>query len=120
MVWDKVISQEQSQDLIFSNVGEALKKWTALVFGECGQGKSTTLNQIVEIVKEKYFPGKEFACNFESKQSFKSVTSCVQRGTLGNLTMIDTPGINDPDQRRSDKNIHIEIIKSLSISLYDS
>ena len=33
--------------------------------------------------------------------------------------MIDSPGLNDPDQRRSDKNIHIEIIKSLSISLYD-
>ena len=35
------------------------------------------------------------------------------------MTLIDTPGLNDPDQRRSDKNIHIEIIKSLSISLYD-
>ena len=70
---------------------------TALVFGECGQGKSTTLNKIVEIAKEKYFPGMEFACNFESKQSFKSVTSCVERGTVGNFIMIDSPGLNDPD-----------------------
>ena len=36
------------------------------------------------------------------------------------MTLIDTPGLNDPDARRSDKNIHIEIIKNLSIKLYDS
>ena len=119
-VWDKAITSDQSPDLLISEIDEALNRWTALVFGECGQGKSTTLNKIVEIAKEKYFPGKEFSCNFESKQSFKSVTSCVQLGTLGNITLIDTPGLNDPDQRRSDKNIHIEIIKNLSISLYDS
>ena len=29
---------------------QELNKWTAMVFGECGQGKSTTLNAIVEIV----------------------------------------------------------------------
>ena len=35
------------------------------------------------------------------------------------MILIDTPGLNDPDQRRSDKNIHIEIIKNLSTQLYD-
>ena len=48
------------------------------------------------------------------------MTSCVQLGTVGNMILIDTPGLNDPDQRRSDKNIHIEIIKNLSLQLYDS
>ena len=47
------------------------------------------------------------------------MTSCVKPGTVGHVTLIDTPGLNDPDQRRSDKNIHIEIIKNLSIPLTD-
>ena len=40
--------------------------------------------------------------------------------TVGGMTLIDTPGLNDPDARRSDKNIYIEMIKNLSIPLYDS
>ena len=51
--------------------------------------------------------------------SFKSVTSCVMMATCGGMTLIDTPGLNDPDARRSDKNIHIEMIKNLSLQLYD-
>ena len=35
------------------------------------------------------------------------------------MTLIDTPGLNDPDTKRPDKNIHIEIIKNLSLQLYD-
>ena len=97
-----------------------MKSWTAMVFGECGQGKSTILNQIIAIVEAKYYPNQKFDCNFESKESFKSVTSCVKLGTVGDITLIDTPGLNDPNQRRSDKNIYIEIIKSLSIELRDS
>ena len=38
-----------------SNEGE-VKKSTAMVFGECGQGKSTTLNNIVDLIATKY-PG---------------------------------------------------------------
>ena len=86
-----------------------------MVFGECGQGKSTTLNEIVEIYARDYFQSQYHGCNFKSSQSFKSVTSCVQLGTVGNMTVIDSPGLNDPDARRSDKNIHIEMIKNLSV-----
>ena len=53
-------------------------------------------------------------------QSFKSVTSCVQLGSVGSVTLIDTPGLNDPDARKSDKNIFIEMIKNLRMHLYDS
>ena len=52
-------------------------------------------------------------------ESFKSVTSCINVGSLGDMTLIDTPGLNDPDARRSDKNIFIEMIKNLRIQLYD-
>ena len=40
-------------------------------------------------------------------------------GSIGNITMIDTPGLNDPETGRSDKNINIEIIKKLSDQLND-
>ena len=90
-----------------------------MVFGECGQGKSTTLNEIVEILSNKYYKGQDHGCVFKSMESFKSVTSCVKLGSIGPASLIDTPGINDPDAKRTDKNIFIEIIKNLSIQLYD-
>ena len=76
-----------------------------MVFGECGQGKSTTLNELVQIAVEKYVPGQEHGCHFKSNASFKSVTSCVSIGSLANMTFIDTPGLNDPDAARTDKKI---------------
>ena len=96
-----------------------MNKWTAVVFGEVGQGKSTTLNSLVTIVEEKYFNGQDHDCKFESRKSLKSVTSCVKMGSIGNMTLIDTPGLNDPETGRSDKNINIEIIKNLSNQLKD-
>ena len=86
-----------------------------MVFGECGQGKSTTLNEIIDIASENFYKGYDRGSKFRSMASFKSVTSCVGMGTVGNMTLIDTPGLNDPDARRSDKNIYIEIIKNLSV-----
>ena len=91
---------------------------TAMVYGECGQGKSTTLNKTVELLAQDY-PEQAKACNFKSKQSFKSVTSCAQQGTVGHVTLIDTPGLNDPNALRSDKNIYIEMIKNLRTKLND-
>ena len=90
-----------------------------MVFGETGQGKSTTLNSLVQIVEEKLSIGKNHTCKFESKRSLSSVTSCVKIGSTGNMTLIDTPGLNDPETGRSDKNINIEIIKNLSDRLKD-
>ena len=50
-------------------------------------------------------------------QSLKSVTSCLQTGAIGCVKLIDTPGLNDPDAKRSDKNIRIEKMKNLKIML---
>ena len=100
---------------LLADSNQELNKWTAMVFGECGQGKSTTLNAIVEIVSEKYYNNQAHGCKFKSMESLKSVTSCVQLGTVGHMNLIDTPGLNDPDARRTDKNIHIEMIKNLSM-----
>lgn len=40
-------------------------------------------------------------------------------GTLGNMELIDTPGLNDPDATRTDKKIYIEMIKSIFEKLHD-
>ena len=53
-------------------------------------------------------------------QSFKAVTSFVKQGTVGSMTLIDTPGLNDPDAQRTDKITMIETIKNMSPKLYDS
>ena len=35
------------------------------------------------------------------------------------MTLVDTPGFNDPNALITDKNIYIEIIKTLGYYLYD-
>ena len=77
------------------------------------------MNQIVEIVAEKYTKGQKLGCEFKSNESYKAVTSCVSMGSLANMTSIDTPGLNDPDAARTDKKIFIEMIKSITDQLND-
>ena len=43
-------------------------QFTAVVFGEVGQGKSTTLNSLVKLAEEKYFKGQDHNCKFESRK----------------------------------------------------
>ena len=64
---------------------------------------------------KKYHVSPDHGCKFKSMESFKSVTSSVQLSSLGKMTLIDTPGLNDPDCNKSDKDIYIEIIKNLSV-----
>ena len=108
-IWKNVKQNKQVEDT----------ESTAIVYGECGQGKSTTLNTIVELVAKELDLGQNHGCQFQSAQSFKSVTQCVKQGTIGPLTLIDTPGLNDPDAKRNDKTIMIQTIKNLSPRLYD-
>ena len=39
--------------------------------------------------------------------------------TTGDMTLIDSPGFNDADIQRSDKNIMIELIRMIRPKLYD-
>ena len=87
--------------------------FTIAVFGECGQGKSTVLNKVADIIANKYHEGNIRACTFKSMKSYKSVTPFVQTGTVGDVTLIDTPGFNDCDVNRSDKKIFIEMVHTL-------
>ena len=84
-----------------------------MVFGDHKQGKKTALNQIIITAKEKFYP--EFVgCHFKELK-----TSCVQLGSIGNLTLINTPATSNPIGESSDDDRFIEIIRSISIQLND-
>ena len=91
--------------------------FTIVVFGECGQGKSTLLTKVSEIYKEKYKPKDSNLIKFEAAQSLMSVTAFVKTAQSGNMTLIDTPGFNDPNKARSDKAIFMDLINTLRVPL---
>ena len=54
---------------------------------------------------------------FKHQKSGKAVTTKVKIAKIGNLTLIDTPGTNDPDKKRTDVNIQIEFINTIRTTL---
>ena len=80
-----------------------LLKWNALLFGECGAGKSTALSLIARIYAQLYpIASRNEMLKFEHLKSIKSVTTQVTKGNQGNMVLVDTPGTNDPNKLRSD------------------
>ena len=94
------------------------KPFTVVALGDCGQGKSTSLSDIAKIY-HKIFDPKGQAIEFARKQSYESVTSCVEIATIGGMTLIDTPGFNDPKSLRSGKKILNELTKIIRPRLRD-
>ena len=74
---------------------EKLAPFTICVFGECGQGKSTLLNKLSEIYI-KIDGNTSSPLVFKASKSLTTITSCVRIASSGNMTLIDTPGLNDP------------------------
>ena len=68
-----------------------------LLFGEMGNGKSTTGNYLIrdmlQHVKQKK-PKKDQ--QFEASKSTKAVTNTVKAMVFDSVVYIDTPGFNDP------------------------
>ncbi len=89
-------------------------KVTMLTFGECGTGKSTFLSLLSRIYA-KWFVGadEERPINFVSAKSAASVTTKVKLVKTGNMTLIDTPGTNDPDKKRTDQQIQMELMNTI-------
>ena len=86
----------------------------AVVFGECGAGKSTSLNSLMGFYCKNF--GEKYnkaEMSFESKNSPESVTKCCTTKTVGGQTLVDTPGINDPDKNLDDASIQQMTIQSL-------
>ena len=78
-----------------------------------GNGKSTSGNAIMkeEIRKQKgRFRGQN---KFESGRSTKAVTTKSLIKNLKEMSIMDTPGLNDPDQKRSDAQNFINIVKNM-------
>ena len=74
-----------------------------LGFGECGTGKSTLLSIVSRIYSEHFLGADlERPLDFIAAKSGKSVTTKVKVVKTGNLTLIDSPGTNDPDRKRTD------------------
>ena len=77
------------------------------------------LSKISELFADKFCPPGSYSTHFVSSKSYASVTPCVKIGSTGDMTLIDTPGFNDADIQRQDKNIMIELIKTIRPMLYD-
>lgn len=87
--------------------------FTIAVFGECGQGKSTLLSKISEVYREKYNQNDSYCLKFDASPSLMSVTSVVKIAKSGNMTLIDSPGFNDPNKARTDKAIFMDLINTI-------
>ena len=75
----------------------------ACTFGECGAGKSTWLSLLSGIYSSEYpEASRGEKITFEHAQSIESVTTVVRIASAGNMTLIDSPGTNDPNKLRTD------------------
>ena len=61
-IWKKVISSKSNN----AEKAQEMKRWTTLVFGEMGHGKSTTLNEIAKIFSQKYLNDRDHDQIFKS------------------------------------------------------
>ena len=55
--------------------------------------------------------------SFDASKSLDAVTSLVRIASLGKMTLIDTPGFNDPNKTRSDKHIHMDFVETVRETL---
>ena len=99
---------------------DMVDKLTVCVYGECGAGKSTFLTLVAEIYTEVFKKGAkgEPPVVFKNSKSNRAVTKAVKVTSIGNLTLIDTPGTNDPDnKKRQDRQIQAEVISTIRTPL---
>ena len=95
---------------------EELEDFTLAVFGECGQGKSTLLTKISEINNTLFIKSSN-PLKFDASKSLVSVTSRPKIAKRGNMTLIDSPGFNDPNKTRTDKQIFMDLINTIRETL---
>ena len=93
-------------------------KLTACFFGACGTGKSTDLNLISAIYSTLYLKHNQ-TLTFKAAKDTAAVTIFVDVKRMDHLTLIDTPGTNDPNKKRPDNSINFEIVNKIRDPLSD-
>ena len=118
----KPIEWEKASECNSTNGSDLnLDKLIACSFGECGAGKSTWLSLLSDIYEKQYErASKGEKISFEHAQSIESVTTVVRIASAGNMTLIDSPGTNDPNKLRTDQRIQVELINLIRDLLKDS
>ena len=88
-------------------------KGQMIIFGEMGNGKSTSGNAIAKILLRS--SGKGFKKNmaFEAKKASQAVTKDIRMKYFPGLNIMDTPGFNDPKKERSDVRILEDLVSLL-------
>lgn len=85
-----------------------------LLFGEMGNGKSTTGNAIIkDQLRKKHL---KFSKNraFVASKDTQAVTKSIKIKYYADIALIDTPGFNDPHKKRTDPQIFINICNMLN------
>ena len=93
---------------------DPVRKPALLIFGDIGNGKSTTSNYIMFQLDKK--AGRKFDTSqcFECHQGTSAVTEKIQQREFKEMIIIDTPGHNDPDQEnRDDTKLSSSIVRYL-------
>lgn len=134
---------EIDRPILYEPVNNTNSSATALVFGQMGSGKSTSLNSIILQMKLDERGGSFFSSMFHRMYQFslavsdqlynlvgyevdlisefdldqndmfkamisnKAVTKKPEKKQIGNLTLIDSPGFNDPERDNLDNLVQI-------------
>ena len=72
------------------------------------------MDEMTRSLKEKFRLQENEINSFE----FDSKTPCIQQGTIGNVLLINTPGLND-SEGRLDSETFVGMIKGLNSNLND-
>ena len=109
IVWAKALSSSNRDQ------NDPNDNTTVLVFGESGSGKSSllTLSSQIYFVKQMLEAGEEEPIEFVSSRDTRAVTKQVKIETMGNFLMIDCPGTNDADKKRTDAQIFSEVVNTV-------
>ena len=69
---------------------------------------------------EQYNKKEKTELIFDASPNLMSVTAYVKTAKSGNMTLIDTPGFNDPNKARTDKAIFMDLINTIRVPLRSS
>ena len=66
---------------------------------------------------EQYNKKEKTELIFDASPNLMSVTAYVKTAKSGNMTLIDTPGFNDPNKARTDKAIFLDLVNTIRVPL---